>query len=534
MTTAPARKLSKHIVVALGLGMIVGLIAAFMLKYGGKNGGQGKMVAQQAAATVAAQVGNDTPESVSDAKSEISNADEKAKEKLRTEAGAQALIQAQAQAQAQEQAKKRAQTEYPPDKLPFETGTITSEQLAHYKAAKDALSKAFEDVAHFSSKNSLPSNFDAGASNNVSASESGLMEQGGARSASNPSAGLSRTAPTQSAVESLKEKLAPRKISDENHTENGVAGDAANAPTEASAAASADSGVNGDNSTGSNDAGGLATSQKLVQAMMRQQLGGQTGKPKLDANEEWEQKQQKSAKVLRKPLNISAPPQTSVLQEGAVIPLVLMTALNNTLPGHVSARVTTNVYDSIHGSALAIPAGSRLEGNYNEHTLFGQKRMMFAFSRIIMPSGASIQIAAWNGGDAQGRSGVEGEIDNHLWEQFGTGLLLGVAGWLLQPNYPASGLNISTGAGSGYSSIGDAAGQTTFQTASGILSQYQNLKPEVNVAAGSKLSLIVLQDISLTDSGANQSGSPNQTDPNQAGTNQPDTNQASMNQGGHN
>jgi type IV secretion system protein VirB10 len=265
--------------------------------------------------------------------------------------------------------------------------------------------------------------------------------------------------------------------------------------------------------------------------MLQQQMGGQ--KPKVDANESWQQKQQKAAGVLRQPLTISAPPQTSMLQEGAVIPLVLMTALNNTLPGHVSARVTTNVYDSIHGDTLAIPAGSRLEGNYNEHTLFGQKRMMFAFSRIIMPSGASIRIAAWNGSDAQGRAGVEGEIDNHLWEQFGTGLLLGVAGWLLQPSYPTSGVNISTGGGLGYTSMGDAAGQTTFQTASGILSQYQNMKPEVNVAAGSKLSLIVLQDISLAASGTDPNAV-NQTDANQANANQANANQASSNQGDHN
>lgn len=533
MATIPTGKLSKHIVVALGVAMIVGLIAAFMLKYGGQNGGRGKMAAQRTAATIAAQVGSDTPESVADASTEIADADAKAKAVLQTEAQ-----QTEAAARAQEQArtKKQAQAEYPHDKFPFETGTITAEQLAHYKAAKDALSKAFESVTHPSHGNTLPSSFDVGAGSGAAAATQepahGAVASGLAsgNSSGNVPAGNavransvhSSTPPadSSSAIESLRERLAKRETSFATGNTEG----------DGNAGMSSDIGgvASGSNSGGNSggNAGGLATSQKLVQAMMQQQMGGQ--KQKVDANESWQQKQQKAAGVLRQPLTISAPPQTSMLQEGAVIPLVLMTALNNTLPGHVSARVTTNVYDSIHGDTLAIPAGSRLEGNYNEHTLFGQKRMMFAFDRIILPSGASIRIAAWNGSDAQGRAGVEGEIDNHLWEQFGTGLLLGVAGWLLQPNYPTSGVNISTGGGFGYSSMGDAAGQTTFQTASGILSQYQNMKPEVNVAAGSKLSLIVLQDISLTASGADPNAA-NQTDVNQASTNQ-----ASSNQGDHN
>ena len=541
MATVPTGKLSKHIVVALGVAMIVGLIAAFMLKYGGQNGGRSKMAAQRTAATIAAQVGSDTPESVADASAEIADADAKAKAALQAEAAARA--------QEQSKAKKQAQTEYPHDKLPFEAGTITAEQLAHYKAAKDALSRAFESVAHPSPSNTLPSSFDVGAGSGAAATTqepahaavtSGLApgnlpgNASGSVPAGNAVHSNSVQSPTPSsdslsAIESLREKLAKRETSfATGNTENDVG-----MPSDTGSAAS------GGNSGG--NAGGLATSQKMVQAMMQQQMGGQ--KSKVDPNESWQQKQQKAAGVLRQPLTISAPPQSSMLQEGAVIPLVLMTALNNTLPGHVSARVTTNVYDSIHGDTLAIPAGSRLEGNYNEHTLFGQKRMMFAFSRIILPSGASIRIAAWNGGDAQGRAGVEGEIDNHLWEQFGTGLLLGVAGWLLQPSYPTSGVNISTGGGGfGYTSMGDAAGQTTFQTASGILSQYQNMKPEVNVAAGSKLSLIVLQDISLTTSGTD-SNAVNQADANQANANQtdanqtdatPGTNQASVNKGGHN
>lgn len=218
-----------------------------------------------------------------------------------------------------------------------------------------------------------------------------------------------------------------------------------------------------------------------------------------DPNELWQERQVKRSELEQsKRLLPDLPPSTNLLQEGAVIQLVLLTAIDNTLPGHVSARVTENVYDSISGDQLIIPAGTKLEGDYNQSTLFGQGRMMFGFKRIILPSGVSLRIPAWNGTDALGRSGAKGNVNNHLWPQFGTGIFLAVLARALEPPNSSGNLILNTTGGSN-GSIGDAAGQVTADMATGILSKYQNMKPQLTIEAGAKISLIVLEDMEIPD-----------------------------------
>ncbi|MDA8328829.1 MAG: TrbI/VirB10 family protein [Betaproteobacteria bacterium] len=488
-----SRKLSKHIVIVLSVMMIGGLIGVFILQYGTKGGKPGGVSAQKTAETVAAQVGNDTPESVSMAKAEIAEADQHIKQDI---------------ARQQEQARKFTPV-YPQDKLPFETGEITPEQLSRYQSAKEALGRAFDSVRDSMTPQSvLPSSFDEGGAvvspekSDESQQHSGQTSLSG-NTVSGKGSGGTLTLPEMKNLQQHADRV------------SGIA--ASNQTVPGNAMPATDHSDSADESTGDariNDpahalVNGLAvntTSQLVPEAakstdamgnqLIQTMLSRQTPQIQRDPNEVWQEKQEKTAKSAPdKPIAIGNPPQNHLLQEGAVIPLVLLTALNNALPGHVSARVTSNVYDSITGDVLIIPAGSKLEGNYNSSTLFGQNRMMFGFKRIILPSGASLKIDAWNGGDAQGRAGVAGDLNNHLWQQFGTGILLATLGWALQPPNSPNGVIVNT-AGGNYS-LSSAAGQVTSDTAGGILAHYQNMKPELNVAAGTKLSLIVLQDIVL-------------------------------------
>ena len=123
---------------------------------------------------------------------------------------------------------------------------------------------------------------------------------------------------------------------------------------------------------------------------------------------------------------------------------------------------------------------------------------MFGFKRIILPSGASILISAWNGTDTLGRSGAKGDVNDHILPQLGTGIFLAVLAWALQP--PNSSGNIVLNATPGSSgSLGDAAGQIVDSTATGILGKYLNMKPQLTIDAGAKISLIVLRDIEIPD-----------------------------------
>ncbi len=475
-TVMNSRKLSKHIMVVLAVLMIGGLIVAFMFKYGIKGDHPSHATAEKMAATVAAQVGNDTPEAESAAKAEIVAAASAAKEKWEIQQAGQKTRETPPEGQG-----------YPNDGLPFETGEVTSQQLDRYQAAKDALSRLFEQAKNKFIPEQLPAAYDQGG---ISAAE--IAPASNKQTAAPVVPGKAAEQQGDGVSASMEAPKDQSEAPSEASQTNGEASGAATPPAPTMPTL-------GMAETGTGNLADRSESE-LIQSMMHGRASQQPGDP----NEQWQEKQEKLASsASTSPLQIAKPPTSPVLQEGAVIPLVLLTALNNTLPGHVSARVISNVYDSIAGEVLAIPAGSRLEGNYNQSTVFGQNRMMFGFSRIILPSGASIRIAAWTGGDAQGRSGVAGDLDNHLLQQFGTGILLGALAWVLQPSGTQNGVTVNT-AGGNFSSFNTAAGQITADTATGILSKYQNLKPELNVAAGTRCTLIVLQDIALPDMAKNE------------------------------
>ena len=83
------------------------------------------------------------------------------------------------------------------------------------------------------------------------------------------------------------------------------------------------------------------------------------------------------------------------------------------MPGQVTAQVTQNVYDSLTGSTLLIPQGSRLIGQYDAEISFGQSRALLAWNRLILPNGRSIILDRQPGTDAQGAAGLSGKVNNH-------------------------------------------------------------------------------------------------------------------------
>ena len=55
------------------------------------------------------------------------------------------------------------------------------------------------------------------------------------------------------------------------------------------------------------------------------------------------------------------------VKAGCLIPAVLEQQLNSDLPGLIRALVRENVYDTVTGKYVLIPAGSTLVGIYNSH-----------------------------------------------------------------------------------------------------------------------------------------------------------------------
>lgn len=113
-----------------------------------------------------------------------------------------------------------------------------------------------------------------------------------------------------------------------------------------------------------------------------------------------------------------------VVPQGTLIAAVLESAINSDLPGAVRGVVSRDVR-SFDGSRVLIPRGSRLVGQYKSAASVGQTRAFVVWSRIISPSGVSIDIAS-PAVDRLGRGGVEGRVNNHFLERFGASILLTV------------------------------------------------------------------------------------------------------------
>ena len=113
-----------------------------------------------------------------------------------------------------------------------------------------------------------------------------------------------------------------------------------------------------------------------------------------------------------------------VVPQGTLISAVLESAINSDLPGAVRGVVSRDVR-SFDGSRILIPRGSRLVGQYKSAAAIGQTRAFVVWSRIISPTGVTIDIAS-PAVDRLGRGGVEGRVDNHFVERFGASILLTV------------------------------------------------------------------------------------------------------------
>ncbi len=115
---------------------------------------------------------------------------------------------------------------------------------------------------------------------------------------------------------------------------------------------------------------------------------------------------------------------SKVVPQGAVIPAVLETAINSDLPGYTRAIVSRDIR-SFDGTAVLIPRGSRLVGQYKSGLASGETRAFIIWTRLIRPDGLSILLAS-PATDDLGQAGMSGSVDTHFVKRFGAAMLLSV------------------------------------------------------------------------------------------------------------
>lgn len=187
---------------------------------------------------------------------------------------------------------------------------------------------------------------------------------------------------------------------------------------------------------------------------------------------------------------LSPPRSRYELQAGHVIPAALVTALNSDLPGRVIAQVTAPVYDTVTGDHLLIPQGSRLIGTYRDGARYGDRRILLAWNRLILPNGWSINLQNMDASDPSGASGLTDRTDNHI-DRLAAAIALSsiitVAANEVEDN-ESNGI---------LPSLGDAAAQQAAQTGSRIVDRELTVRPTLRVRVGAPVRVLVTRDIQL-------------------------------------
>ena len=111
-----------------------------------------------------------------------------------------------------------------------------------------------------------------------------------------------------------------------------------------------------------------------------------------------------------------------IVTQGTAIPCVLETAMSSDVAGFVSCVVERDVM-SDSGQVVLMEKGTQIVGEYRGNVRRGSKRMFVLWTRAKTPTGVIVALSS-PATDALGRSGFDGEIDNHFFERFGGALLL--------------------------------------------------------------------------------------------------------------
>lgn len=178
------------------------------------------------------------------------------------------------------------------------------------------------------------------------------------------------------------------------------------------------------------------------------------------------------------------------LHQGKIIPAVLGKEINSDLPGSITAFTTVDIYDSLGNGDLLMPKGSALNGQYSSGIKMGQRRVLFAFNRVIMPNGVSFDLPAAQGSDLAGASGIAGDVDNHFFEMFATSFFIA---WTADKVAQPSNVNVYGG-----QAPKNPAGEVLVDVSRAVLDRQKSIPATITVKQGERINVEVKQDMEFT------------------------------------
>lgn len=176
-----------------------------------------------------------------------------------------------------------------------------------------------------------------------------------------------------------------------------------------------------------------------------------------------------------------------IVAMGTSIPCVLETALSSDQPGFTSCVINRDVL-SDNGRVVLMEKGTQVVGEYRGGLRRGQKRLFVLWNRAKTPKGVIITLAS-PATDALGRAGVDGYVDTHWWERFGSAILLSIVGDAT--SYANSRLQDSDVEAQNTTSAGQ-------QAAAIAVEQSINIPPTLEKHQGELVSIFVARDLDFS------------------------------------
>ena len=191
-----------------------------------------------------------------------------------------------------------------------------------------------------------------------------------------------------------------------------------------------------------------------------------------------------------------------VIQAGDVLPALMLSEIDSSLPGQIIAQVSQHVYDTPTKTQLLIPQGTKLIGTYSSEVGYGQKALLVAWQRLGYPDGKTLDIGAMPGATGAGASGLTDLVNNHYIRLFGSALLMsavtagvtfsqqqaqgaGIPGQVAIPQYNAG------------TAMSQALGQQLGQVTAQLIAKNLSIAPELTIRPGYRFNVVVVKDLVL-------------------------------------
>ncbi|WP_304152573.1 TrbI/VirB10 family protein [Megamonas hypermegale] len=183
------------------------------------------------------------------------------------------------------------------------------------------------------------------------------------------------------------------------------------------------------------------------------------------------------------------------LNAGTIIPATLLTGITSDVPsGDVVAQIRQDVYDSLTGTHLLIPQGSRLIGTSGAAGSRGNKRIGVIFTRIILPDGNSIALPEQKAIDGVGYPGLEDEYTEHKGAAYGSAFMAALLGAAAQS---ATGDTSGDDERSpGQEAVAGAVAEI-LRTGEKFVDRELQKQPTITIQPGFQFSVFINQDLNL-------------------------------------